>query len=363
MKVLVAGRYGGANGIETYTCLLVRGLRQAGHEVILADRSEQPTESQTRAHRVERLAPRRHRMRQLAGPFEGRSQQRHLVALGRSAGVDVIHATYTEFVPPGPDRPRTVFTAWNPNVAVLRRTLSAHSRSERAWEQLLYGTADRLAAGRADQVIAVSRAVESGLTAAGHPATWIPPFIPDEQVQLSRRRRSRTCVMVAGVVDHPRKGFDLAVDAVRAARSVAPKLELLLVGGWSDPGRRDALPSFCHALGPLAPADVRTVLGDAGCCVIPSVWEEFGYVALEALAVGTPVVCGPLPGLVGLQTDGLVVAGERAAATFGHAIATALDLTSCAFPAACRLSQAIPRIVGLYDGRRAAADDRTRGIR
>jgi hypothetical protein len=155
--------------------------------------------------------------------------------------------------------------------------------------------------------------------------------------------------MVAGALDLERKGLDLALHAVSLARDTVPDASLILVGDWIDAGRRNSLPDFCEARGRLDPGEVQAAFAVAGCCLIPSLWEEFGYSGIEALATGIPVACTPLPGYEGLSGGGVFRAMTREPAHLAKEMVSALDASSFEFPAECRASVAVPRILNLYE--------------
>ena len=210
---------------------------------------------------------------------------------------------------------------------------------------------DRAACRRADAVIAVTREVERSLAGRASHVVVIPPFLPDERVEAPLHSRSLDCVMVANGIDSPRKGVDLAVAAVRRARERLRGMRLVLVGSWHDARRVEALPDFCDARGRLPPHEVRTLLRGAGCCIVPSRWEEFGYAGLEALAAGTPVVCGSPSALAGLGTSGVLVARAREAAAFAERLLAAVALDGFDYPTEARASLAVPRILEVYSRR------------
>ena len=60
----------------------------------------------------------------------------------------------------------------------------------------------------------------------------------------------------------------------------------------------------------VADADLRHLVHRAGCVVIPSLYEPFGIVALEALAAGAPLIVARTGGLAEL------VVGTHAGVTF-----------------------------------------------
>jgi glycosyltransferase involved in cell wall biosynthesis len=130
------------------------------------------------------------------------------------------------------------------------------------------------------------------------------------------------------------------------------------VGGWSGRIRTDALPSFCETTGRLSREEVSAALGRARCCILPSRWEEFGFVGLEALAVGTPLVCGPLPAFDEMSGGGVCRASVLSAAALGEQIQRALAIESFDYPSECRASTAMPRTIDVYE--RASYGQKTR---
>ncbi|HLG00716.1 MAG TPA: glycosyltransferase [Acidimicrobiia bacterium] len=126
--------------------------------------------------------------------------------------------------------------------------------------------------------------------------------------------RDRRVLLFAGRIQ-PLKGLDLAVEAL--AELDDPDAMLVVIGGPSGPD------------GPLELARVRAMVEElavgpqvrfvrprpheelaqwyraADVCVVPSLSESFGLVALEAAACGTPVVASAVGGLCSLVVDGV----------------------------------------------------------
>lgn len=111
----------------------------------------------------------------------------------------------------------------------------------------------------------------------------------------------------------PLKGLDRLLEALLQVRERRPA-RLLIVGGDGpeDPATR-ALRRQADALG-LGPAvtfagridqpDLPPYYGAADLLVVPSHYESFGLVALEALACGTPVVATPVGAMEAVLADG-----------------------------------------------------------
>jgi glycosyltransferase involved in cell wall biosynthesis len=153
--------------------------------------------------------------------------------------------------------------------------------------------------------------------------------------------------MIAGTLDAPRKGLNYAVEALSVLAKRRPRTELLLVGGWHN--RPDRLPGFCSWLGFRSPDEVRHLLNAAQALILPSLFEEFGFVGLEALAAGCPVVCTKDVGLVGLPTNGILVSPSHDPTDLADALETALSVPEVEYPDVCRASVAVPRLVSIYE--------------
>lgn len=343
MRVLIPSLRGGS-GIATYTIKLTEGLAAAGHEAIVLDedgRFESPPAGVT-------VLPLQSPPT-LPYPFEPAAEWARLGTIRRLAReheVDGIHATRLGFVPLR--ERRAVITVWDPIASPIGRFRAARPRGEDRSMEAIYGLVDGVAAVRAGAVVAVTPAVREGYRRFGR-CEYIPPFLDDAEIAPARPGRSKDVVLVAGHLDLARKGLDLAIEAIALVRESVPEARLVLVGGWVDESRAESLPAFCEAVGKMTPAEVTETFAATGCALIPSLWEEFGYSGLEALAAGTPVATSPLPGYQGLSGGGAFAAAERTPAAMAAAITAALGTGAFEFPAECRASNAIPRILALYD--------------
>ena len=121
---------------------------------------------------------------------------------------------------------------------------------------------------------------------------------------------SSQVVLYVGRFDR-RKGIETLVRAL-ACKEVKrhPNLKAIIVGG-STPGRKDGkerdriealvteleLEEIVTFAGRIKHADLSYYYAAADVCVVPSYYEPFGLVAIEAMACGTPVVASEVGGL------------------------------------------------------------------
>ena len=170
-----------------------------------------------------------------------------------------------------------------------------------------------LALARAERIIVPSEALRGLVVAWGVPAGKItlvrnPVSIPVglESREALRRRHGfdgPTLVFAGRLV--PQKSIDVALEAVRRN----PDVKLLLAG---EGPYHDRLVRHARELGVegraafLGPKPRRTVfelLRAADAALLSSSWENFPHMAVEALAVGTPVIATDAGGVTEILRD------------------------------------------------------------
>jgi len=198
-----------------------------------------------------------------------------------------------------------------------------------------YAALASLSARGLDRVIAISDAVKEYLTReAGVPADTIDriyygidasPFNP-ELPPPSRRPdgdplKRPTVGMVARLA--PQKGHRVLFDALPTIYAALPDVHVRLVGheelSTAAELRQAARERGVDHLVTFEGfrADIPQVMADLDVFVLPSLWEGFGLVLVEAMAAGRPVVAsavGPIPEIVLDGVTGLLVPpGDSAA--------------------------------------------------
>ena len=120
----------------------------------------------------------------------------------------------------------------------------------------------------------------------------------------------------------PLKGIDNIFEALAEIRQTLPtladKLRLCIIGGDPDPDTggeemqrllilRDllSLGDIVHFAGAQQQSDLPNYYRAAEALIMPSDYESFGMVALEAMASGTPVIASEVGGLAFLVEDGV----------------------------------------------------------
>jgi glycosyltransferase involved in cell wall biosynthesis len=109
----------------------------------------------------------------------------------------------------------------------------------------------------------------------------------------------------------PRKGIETLVRAVHQCRTRETEKVRLIIGGGSRPGHSDGkerdriegivtdlgIANITQFAGRLSQDDLPVYYAAADVCVVPSHYEPFGLVTIEAMACGTPVVGSDVGGL------------------------------------------------------------------
>ena len=122
----------------------------------------------------------------------------------------------------------------------------------------------------------------------------VPGGVDTSRFGPADRREDRPTLLFSGVLDEPRKGVAVLLEAMAHVVTCRPDAQLWLSG----PGRVDDLlasaPESARACTTLldlgAPSDQARRYAAAWATVLPSIYESFGMVLLESLACGTPIV-------------------------------------------------------------------------
>lgn len=107
---------------------------------------------------------------------------------------------------------------------------------------------------------------------------------------------SPVVLMIAADLTQVHKGIDLGI---RALKNVDPaqNVQVLLLGQAAEPIRRALRPLRSVSAFAREDETLARAYRAADLTVIPSLWENFPYVALESLACGTPLVAFPINGM------------------------------------------------------------------
>jgi D-inositol-3-phosphate glycosyltransferase len=115
----------------------------------------------------------------------------------------------------------------------------------------------------------------------------------------------------------PIKGLDTLLDTVARLREGGQDMRLLVVGGDADEPTSGHETSLRHRIARLGLVDSVRFVGPqpqsvlplyyaaADLTVLPSYYESFGMVALEAMACGSPVIASRVGGLITTIRDGV----------------------------------------------------------
>ena len=206
-------------------------------------------------------------------------------------------------------------------------------------EQEITGLADRLVAATTlekAQLISLYGADPQKVTviSGGVDVCLFRPIPQAAGRALLALARDRDIVLYVGRIE-PLKGIDLLIKAMALVLEnpgIQPRRPQLVIVGGDAPGQQVAdremgrlqrlvqelgLGDAVAFVGPRAQEELPHFYAAADVCVVPSYYESFGLVALEAMACGTPVIGSNVGGLAftikDTDTGFLVPAGDAMA--------------------------------------------------
>lgn len=131
----------------------------------------------------------------------------------------------------------------------------------------------------------------------------------DSRRRTMRRRYGSPLIVFAGRLE-VEKGVQTLIDAMPGLRRAIPGVRAVVIGeGGAEAdlraqARRRRLGDAITFLGYVSEADLRALVAAADVAVVPSLYEPFGFVALEAIVLGAPLVAASTGGLATIVTDG-----------------------------------------------------------
>jgi len=132
----------------------------------------------------------------------------------------------------------------------------------------------------------------------------VPNGVDTERWRTSTdRSQPRSPLVVAWGRIQYEKGFQVLARAIGALRHRVPGIRCVIAGRGSYlPELQthieiEGVGDLVHLAGFVSDDELRALLADAACVVIPSLYEPFGIVALEGMAAGAPVVVARTGGL------------------------------------------------------------------
>lgn len=130
-----------------------------------------------------------------------------------------------------------------------------------------------------------------------------------KQVNAKQLGETKHLIFI-GRIDHS-KGVDILIEAFRMVHQRHSKFKLTIVGSGSFKSELEnlvdeyGLNGHCEFLGSVPNNEVPKYFESAHLALVPSRYEAFGIVAIEALMTGTPVVASRTGGLAEIIRDGI----------------------------------------------------------
>ena len=284
MRILIDATYARRaphSGTAVYVDRLVAALQALGGVTV-------DTVADTRRH-----APGGGGLRSAANALEDqRWTQYELPRRARAAGADVLHHPLPAHAY-APGAPPQVITVHD----LAFELLPAHfAPAYRRYAQLTHRHAARTAAA----VVCVSHATARDVIdhwGVSAQRIIVAPHGPGQELTpLPRAQRPRHFLYVGD--DEPRKNVAGLLEAYRRYAAVAPRPLALVLAGAA----RQA-PAGVKVEAAPSPQRLSELHAGAAALVHPALHEGFGLTALEAMALGTPVIAAPSPGLVEVCGD------------------------------------------------------------
>jgi len=173
-----------------------------------------------------------------------------------------------------------------------------------------------------DRIIAVSHAQGKWLVSAGlvpqHTLRVIPSCVDlSSLLDLPNAMHPAKTFGLVGRL-HEQKGFDIAVRAFMATPQ--SDIRLRVFGSGDEEAQLTALCAGDERISFHGHSDPTTIYASVDAVLMPSRWEAFGLVSLEARAAGRPVYCAQVDGLLDQIQHGAIGVGDGSLSSWSRVI-------------------------------------------
>jgi glycogen(starch) synthase len=321
---------------------MAHGLAALGHRVTVISRAvDQETVTEDKGIQIHRVLPKPKfdsmrvawRMNRVWPGFAWAAMLK-LRAIHRENPIDIVEAAEGRadafFVSYLPSRPKLVTRLHTARIFVDRLNGNGHRfAAEEYW-------LEKQSIRRADLVTAPSKAVidltREWMQVREANLVVVPNPVDEKKIEQGTPVR-KNLVVYSGRLER-RKGVHVIAAAIPKVLEAVPDTEFLFMG--ADNEDTDGISWRQKLLASVeenqrqqirfaeAPRDgvIRTYQ-EAAVCILPSIWENFPYAVLEAMACGTPVIathCGGFPELIDDGVDGFLVPVDDPDALAGRII-------------------------------------------
>ncbi|MDQ6773480.1 MAG: glycosyltransferase [Candidatus Dormibacteraeota bacterium] len=320
MKVLVGVHDGGRSGISTYAIEVAIAAARSGQQVTFLAAEREAAREQRDALEALGIEVVGLGLQPLSGTAELAARTWPGLAMRRLAnglraaplargGFDVAHLNHPALAPSARRFARRVSAgAWFHPHALGGRLVETwrHTggpgprRAALAAKSISHHLNDRRGYPACDRVLAPTEQLAADLRRRGIAAVRCPPPVSAAARPASPGggggNGTGRLVVCAADLDHPRKNVGAAIRAAALLAAHRP-LELELIGGGGAFERdlaRAPRSLRVTRTGRLSATQVRERFRAADVLVLPSLFEEWGYVAVEALLAGTQVASLPV---------------------------------------------------------------------
>jgi glycosyltransferase involved in cell wall biosynthesis len=192
-------------------------------------------------------------------------------------------------------------------------TLHLVSPGRRRWRERV----SAFTLSRASEPVAVSASVGEYLAGLGIPATVVmngvalPPQRDDARDVLGVR--GDAAIVIGGIGRlHHHKGWDVLCRAAAIVHEQEPDADFIVIGDGPEAEALRRAPDCEHVRFVGAVDDAASLLGGFDVFTVPSRWEGFGRVVVEAMLASVPVVASDVGGIPEVVGDaGMLVPSER----------------------------------------------------